>query len=81
MRTGLGKNSDHLWMHYIHKQLQCMSVVMYSPLIGLFPPIIDAEIVHLQPSKNTCVHPVFAVTNVLLLYIHVYVVLYFVTSA
>ena len=30
MRTGLGQNSDHLWMHYIHKQLQCMSVVMYS---------------------------------------------------
>ena len=29
-RTALGKYCDHLWMHYIHKQLQCMSVTLYS---------------------------------------------------
>jgi len=37
-----------------------------------FPPIIDTETDDMQPSKNTCVHPVFIVTNLLLLYIHVY---------
>ena len=59
-----------------------MHVCSYVQFIDwAFPPIIGVEIVHLQPSKNTCEHPVFTVTNVLLLYTHVYAVLYFGTSA